>query len=618
MEKKWWHSAIGYQVYPKSFQDTNHDGIGDLPGITAHLDDLVRLGINVLWLCPVNRSPMMDGGYDISDYDAIDPSFGTMEDFEELVREAGKRGIRILMDVVVNHTSTEHPWFQKALEDPEGAYGDYYVIRRGKNGGPPNGWRSFFGGSAWERIGDTEHYYLHLFTVGQPDLNWENPRVREEIYAMLNRWLDKGIGGFRMDSINHLKKNFQDNGQGKDPFSYCTNVEGIGEFLQEMKDRTYGPRDAFVIGEVNGTRPDQLEEYIGENGYFSTMFDFTCMRYRIGTSYWKGKGRQMRTACRDDMFGMQKRIWNRALPCNVMENHDTPRVVERFYPPEQVNDYSKSMLGAMNFFLGGIPFLYQGQAIGMTDYRKEEISQFRDFTTFRLYEESLEEGISPREALARLNVESREHARTPVQWDDSPWGGFSDREPWFAVNPNYREINLASQKDQADSLFSFYCRMTALRKQADLQDLWIYGETRPFWEEKEDLAAYERRLGENHVCVLCNTSPEETRILLDRPVREILLANYPDRETIPDGAPEVGLSASAPEVKLPAGTPEVGLSASAPGVKLPAGAPEVGLSASAPGVKLPAGTPEVKTAPAHNLDKGDELCLRPMELLVFR
>lgn len=532
MEKKWWHKAIGYQVYPKSFQDTNHDGIGDIPGVTAHLDDLVQLGINVLWLCPVSRSPMMDNGYDISDYDAIDPSFGTMEDFEELVREAGKRGIRVLMDVVVNHTSSEHPWFREAMKNPGGEYGNYYIIRKGKNGEPPNGWRSFFGGSAWERIRDTDNYYLHLFTKGQPDLNWENPKVRQELYDMLNRWLDRGISGFRMDSINHLKKNFLDDGQGKDPFSYCTNVEGIGDFLREMKERTYGPRDAFVIGEVNGTRADQLEEYIGENGYFSTMFDFTCMRYRIGAPCWKGRGREMRTACRDEMFAMQRQSRGRALLCNVMENHDTPRAAERFYPPEHVNFYSKSMLGAMNFFLGGIPFLYQGQAIGMTDYKKERIEEFRDFTTFRLYEESLERGSSREEALDRLNVESREHARTPMQWSDRAFGGFSDREPWFEVNPNYREINLAAQKDREDSLYSFFRRMTALRRREDLQELWIYGETRPLWEDREEIVAYERRLNGKWVRVVCNTAEEAVKLSLDRPIEKILLANYREQESM--------------------------------------------------------------------------------------
>ncbi len=531
MKRKWWHSAIGYQVYPRSFQDTNHDGIGDIPGVTDHLDDLVRLGINVLWLCPVNRSPMMDSGYDISDYDKIDPSFGTMEDYERLIEEAGKRGIRVLMDMVVNHTSCEHPWFRKAMEDPEGEYGAYYVIRKGKKDDPPNGWRSFFGGSAWERIGDTNFYYLHIFTVGQPDLNWENPQVRQELYDMLNRWLDRGIGGFRMDSINHLKKNFEDDGEGENPFSYCTNVEGIGEFLREMKDKTYGPRNSFVIGEVNGIRPDQLEEYAGENGYFSTMFDFTCMRYRIGTSFWKEKGRKMRKACRDEMFRVQEKVWGKALLCNVMENHDTPRAAERFYQQEHVNFYSKSMLAAMDFFLGGIPFLYQGQEIGMTDYKKDRIDQFKDFATFRLYEESLEQGISKEEALARLNVESREHARTPVQWDDSPWGGFSDRIPWFDVNPNYREINLANQKTREDSLYTFFREMIQVRKKEELQDLWIYGETKPFLENLEEIIAYERRLGERQAWVVCNTSTEKTEILIEERIREILLGNYPDRRS---------------------------------------------------------------------------------------
>lgn len=532
MKKQWWNQIIGYQIYPRSFQDTNHDGVGDLPGITAHLDDLEDLGINTLWLCPVNQSPMLDSGYDVSDYDAVDPVFGSKEDLKLLIDEAGKRGIRVLMDLVVNHTSSEHPWFRKALEDPEGAYGKYYIIRKGSNGQPPNKWQSFFGGSAWEQIENTEYYYLHLFTKGQPDLNWENPELRQEIYEMINRWLDMGIAGFRIDAINHIKKDFSPAGENAG-FAAFTNVEGIGEMLTELRDKTYGARDAFSVGEVNDMdiRPDQLEEYIGEDGYFSSMFDFAATRYRIQSSEWKGKRTEMMNALRKAMFESQKRAQGKALLCNVMENHDTARVAERFYEPQYIGFHSKSMLGCINFFMGGIVFLYQGQAIGMMDYKKDRIEQFRDFATFTMYEESKKEGIPEAEALAKINAESREHARTPMQWNDGIYGGFSDVTPWFDVNPNYREINFESQKHDENSLYSFYKKMIALRKRADLNELFIYGETVPCRLELDGVIAYERRLSDKSVWVFCNTNPEAVFVSDGPEIHEILLSNYQDTDS---------------------------------------------------------------------------------------
>lgn len=528
MTKKWWHQIIGYQIYPRSFQDSNHDGQGDIPGITAHLDDLKDLGINTLWLCPVNRSPMLDSGYDASDYDAVDPMFGNMDDMRQLIDEAQKRDIRVIMDLVVNHTSTEHPWFQAALQNPEGEYGGYYVIKEGQNGNPPNDWQAFFGGSAWEQIGETNRYYLHLFTKWQPDLNWENPKLRREIYDMINRWLDMGIAGFRVDSINHLKKNFSGETSKEDIYADFTNVEGIGTFLSELRDETYGARGAVTIGEVNGIRDDQMEAYVGENGYFSTMFDFTGMRYRIQSPEWKGRRVEMMNGFRSELMESQQKTPETVLLCNVMENHDTPRVGERFYEPEYVNFYSKSMLGAIGFFLRGIVFLYQGQTIGMTDYPKERIEQFRDFATYNLYQEYQKQGMTASEALAKLNAESREHARTPMQWGGEAYGGFSDASPWFDVNPNYREINLQVQKENEHSLYSFYKKMIALRKREDLRDIFIYGETVPCFETQDGIIAYERHLGGQSVIVLCNTNTEKTEVLPDRPItiKEQLLNNY--------------------------------------------------------------------------------------------
>ena len=385
MQKKWWHNAIGYQIYPKSFQDTNGDGIGDIPGIIEHLDDLEELGINMIWLCPVNKSPMADHGYDISDYDEIDPMFGTLDDMKRLIKEADKRGIRVLMDLVVNHTSSEHEWFQKALEDPDGRYGKYYIIREGKDGKEPNNWRSIFGGSAWERIGDTDKYYLHLFTKWQPDLNWENKEVREEIYAMINRWLDMGLGGFRIDAISHLKKDFTYENLPADGvdgyvngFPYFRNVKGIETFLNELKKETFLPHDAFTLAEADDVAPEDLEDFIGEDGYFSSIFDFCHTRYHVNHPKWKDRPVEMINDLRDALFQKQEYVNGRGFLCNFLDNHDTSRSAERFIPREDIGYYSMSALGSVNFFFPGIVFLYQGQAAGMLDYRKKSIDEARE------------------------------------------------------------------------------------------------------------------------------------------------------------------------------------------------------------------------------------------------
>ncbi|MDE7266744.1 MAG: alpha-glucosidase, partial [Lachnospiraceae bacterium] len=452
MLKKWWHNTIGYQIYPKSFQDTNGDGIGDLKGITAHLDDLADLGINVIWICPINKSPMKDHGYDISDYEEIDPMFGCKSDLLELIQEADQRGIRILMDLVVNHTSIEHPWFQKALEDPYGEYGKYYIIREGQNGQEPNNWRSIFGGSAWEPIANTNLYYLHLFTKWQPDLNWENPALRKNIYDMVSRWLDMGIRGFRIDAISHLKKDFSyrnlpaDGADGYvNGFPYFSNVNGIGVFLKELKENTFQRYDAMTIGEVDEGLPSEiLTDFIGENGYFSTIFDFCHSEFHVNSAKWKDKPVEMISALRECLFTKQKTLKGSGMLCNYLENHDLSRAVERFIPKEDIDFYSSSMVGGINFFMPGIVFLYQGQATGMMDYQKEHIEDFKDPTTFSQYNEYLKKGMSETEALAQINLETREHARTPMQWNDEPYAGFSKSEPWFAVNPNYGQINYAS------------------------------------------------------------------------------------------------------------------------------------------------------------------------------
>ncbi len=535
MQKKWWHNAIGYQIYPKSFQDTNGDGIGDIPGIIEHLDDLEELGINMIWLCPVNKSPMADHGYDISDYDEIDPMFGTLDDMKRLIKEADKRGIRVLMDLVVNHTSSEHEWFQKALEDPDSRYGKYYIIREGKDGKEPNNWRSIFGGSAWERIGDTDKYYLHLFTRWQPDLNWENREVREEIYAMINRWLDMGLGGFRIDAISHLKKDFTYENLPADGvdgyvngFPYFRNVKGIETFLNELKKETFLPHDAFTLAEADDVAPEDLEDFIGEDGYFSSIFDFCHTRYHVNDPKWKDRPVEMINDLRDALFQKQEYVNGRGFLCNFLDNHDTSRSAERFIPREDIGYHSMSALGSVNFFFPGIVFLYQGQATGMLDYRKKSIDEFRDPTTFNMYRGYLQEGMTEEQALEKLNVESREHARTPMQWNAQENAGFTDGTPWFAVNPNYKTVNLEAEKGKEESLYHWYRKMIALRKSDEYSELFIYGSLTPVYEKTDGVIAYEREYQGRCVLVICNLKAAPQELPFGWNVKKILLSNHKD------------------------------------------------------------------------------------------
>lgn len=532
--KKWWHQAIGYQIYPKSFQDSNGDGIGDLRGIIGRLDYLKDLGINVLWLCPVYKSPMMDHGYDISDYETIDSCFGSNEDIKELIEESRMRGIKILMDLVLNHTSDQHPWFQKAMEDLDGDYADYYIIKEGNGGNPPNDWGSIFGGSAWERIGDTNRYYLHLFTKGQPDLNWENPKLRKELYQMINRWFSLGLGGFRVDAISHIKKNFNyknrsqsDESQGSE-WDYYNNAEGLDVFLREMKEQTFKFYDALTIAEIDHVKPDRLKDYIGENGYFSTIFDFCHTSYRVRDEKWANQPMAMIEELKKNLFKKQEYAKGHGFLCNFLENHDLPRAADRFIPEQYIGYYSQTLLPAVNFFLKGIPFLYQGQEIGMRDFPKASIKEYKDPTTYKKYEELLAHGKSQTEAINLINIESRENSRTPIQWSDEKHGGFTTGTPWFEVNPNYKEINCRQQMQDAKSIWSFYKKMVSVRKREDLKDCLIYGDTIPKYEEITGIIAYERAFKEQRILAIHNCSPGEVVLSLSFQPEEIVLNNYED------------------------------------------------------------------------------------------
>ena len=539
MEKKWWHKTVGYQIYPKSFQDTNGDGIGDLKGVIRHLDKIEKLGANVIWLCPVFASPMVDNGYDISDYMDIDPSFGTMEDMKELIAEAKKRGIRILMDLVVNHSSDRHAWFQAALKDPFGKYGKYYVFREGKDGKEPNNWRSIFGGSAWEKVpGYDNLYYLHIFTKEQPDLNWENPKLREEIYEMILKWMDLGLGGFRLDAISHLKKNYQYTNLPPDgpdeynmAFEYFNNVDGLADILCEMKERTFAPTDALTIGEYDHMGPEDVEDVIGENGSFSSVFDFCHTLDNVRNPKWSNTV-ALFDDYRDQLFAAQKIVDGRGMLCNFLENHDKPRSIDRFLMPEDQNRYSEKMLPVTNFFLPGIVFLYQGQEIGMTNCHRNDISEYDDISTIDQYQEALRAGLSEEEALKCCYENSRDNARTPMQWDDSAQAGFTTGTPWLFVNPNYKEINVKEQLGRKDSVWYYYQKLIALRKSEDYKEVFTYGKVVPMFVEKNGIFAYARKTEDQTVYIITNYSREDITVDLltanEQPKLHVLLDNKND------------------------------------------------------------------------------------------
>ncbi len=532
MERKWWQDKVVYQIYPKSFKDGNGDGIGDLKGILEKLDYLKELGIDLIWLSPIYQSPFVDQGYDISDYYKIAEEFGTMEEFDLLLEEAKKRDMGVVMDLVVNHCSDQHEWFQKALEDPEGEYGDYFYFRKGKDGKAPTNYRSYFGGSVWEQVPGTDQYYLHMFAKEQPDLNWENPVVREKIYEMVNWWLDKGIAGFRIDAIINIKKDlsfpeFEPDG----PDGLCAGTkmieqaEGIGEFLGELKDRTFAPHQAFTVGEVFNVTEDELEEFVGEDGYFSSMFDFGPHILAQGEHGWYDAPEIEFGRWRDTIFRSQMDGQGKVFLSNIMENHDEPRGATRYLPPYARNQEGAKMLGTVSVLLRGIPFIYQGQEIGMTNCRMEDISQYDDLETKNQYRLAREEGYTEEEALEICYRNSRDNARTPMQWDDTANGGFTTGTPWMRVNGNYKTINVAREERDENSVLSYYRKLIALRKSEDWKETFVYGTFQPAYEEEEKLFGFYRTGRDKKALILANFGEEKLELNLKEQVEKALLAN---------------------------------------------------------------------------------------------
>lgn len=533
-KKKWWQDKVAYQIYPKSFYDTNGDGIGDLPGIIEKLDYLKELGVDIVWLSPCYRSPLADQGYDISDYYDIDPRFGTMEDMDRLIAEAKKRDMYIVMDLVVNHCSDEHEWFKKACKDPDGKYGRFFYLRDKEDGKLPTNWRSYFGGSVWEDLPGTNKQYLHVFHKKQPDLNWENPELREEVYKNINWWLDKGLGGFRIDAIVNIKKALPMHDYEPDREDGLCSINkmleeasGIGEFLGEMRDRTFKPHDAFSVGEVFNAKDEELPDFIGNNGYFSSMFDFNETIFGGSEKGWYDCKEITPDDYKRCCFETQAKMGDFGFVSNIIENHDEPRGVSHYIPEGDCCDTSKKMLAALNFMLRGLPFIYQGQELGMENIPFKSIDEVDDISTLDEYKVALDAGLTPEAALKAVARRSRDNARTPMQWTGEENAGFTAGTPWLRVNSNYTAINVEKETIDPNSVLNFYKKLIALRKDPEYKETVVYGALEPFMEDRHNLMAYYRK-GDKTLLVVGNYQWDEQEITLPSECKKVLINNYPD------------------------------------------------------------------------------------------
>lgn len=533
--RTWWQQEIFYQIYPASFKDSNNDGIGDLPGITAELPKLKELGITTIWLSPVYKSPMVDNGYDIADYQAIDPRFGTMADFDQLMTTAKDLGIKVVMDLVVNHTSDQHRWFQAALKDPASPYRDFYIFRQGHDGQPPNNWRSNFGaGSSWTAVpGEPNTYYHHVFSPQQPDLNWENPKLRQAIYSMINWWLAKGLAGFRVDAITFIKKDQDfasitpDGSDGLGKVKRKTeNRPGLDQFLKELNAATFKPANAVTIGEASGVAYDQLGDFIGEKGYFSMIFDFHYADIDVasGSEWFKQTNwtpKMLGEAIAKSQLAIQKVGWG----ANFLENHDQPRSLSKYIrEPQYRNAIGAKALALLYFGLRGCPFIYQGQELGMVNAVRTNIDQFNDLSAHDNYRRALAEGYSEDVALTCVNRRSRDNARTPYPWDDSQNGGFNaGHEPWLPLAKQAAGVNWQAEHDDPNSVWTFYQTLCRLRNASPLRADLIEGDFAPLDAHNDNVIAYARG---QHVQIFVNLSSKPA--VVDLPAGHVWLNNYPD------------------------------------------------------------------------------------------
>ena len=491
---KWWQNAVIYQIYPRSFQDSNGDGIGDLQGIISRLDYLKTLGVDAVWLSPVCRSPQDDNGYDISDYQDIDPMFGTLKDMEELISEAGKRGIRIIMDLVLNHTSDEHFWFVEAKSGKENPYHDYYVWRDGEPKAPPNDMKACFGGSAWEWSPEAGQYYFHQFSVKQPDLNWDNPKVRQEIYQMIKWWMDKGVGGFRLDVIDQIAKVPDEKITNNGPMLHT--------YIRELSRETFQKGDLVTVGEAWGATPELAKLYSSpDNSEFSMVFQFEhiVLDQQEGKEKWDLAPLPF-LKLKEILNQWQTSLYQCGWNSLFWDNHDLPRIVSRWGDDKRYRTESAKMLATLLHGMQGTPYIYQGEELGMTNVRYP-IEEYRDIETLNLYRERMEAGYEKEDVMESIYAKSRDNARTPMQWDNGTHAGFTDGTPWMKVNPNYKEINAAAQVGVPGSVFAYYQRLVALRKE---YPVLTDGRFLMLMEKDEQVFAYVRENEQCRLLVICN------------------------------------------------------------------------------------------------------------------
>ncbi|MGX6444914.1 glycoside hydrolase family 13 protein [Neobacillus sp. K501] len=532
MEKKWWKESVAYQVYPRSFMDSNGDGIGDLSGVTEKLDYIKDLGIDVIWLSPMFKSPNDDNGYDISDYQDIMDEFGTMADFNALLEEVHKRGMKLILDLVINHTSDEHPWFIESRSSKDNPKRDWYIWRDGKDGKEPNNWESIFSGSAWKYDEATDQYFMHIFSARQPDLNWENTEVRTALYDMVNWWLDKGIDGFRVDAISHIKKKpgfpdmpNPDNLDYVSCFPYMMNVDGIDDWLTELSQKTFKKYDVMTVGEANGVGIDDADKWVGEDkGYFNMIFQFEFLGLWDKNAEGRVDVRALKKNLTKWQHGLDGKGWNALF----IENHDQPRGVSRWGNDKQYWKESAKMLGAMYFLMKGTPYIYQGQEIGMTNIQFPSIEEYNDVGMVNFYHVETAKGRSHEEIMPIIWKQSRDSARTPMQWDASNMAGFTTADKtWLGINPNYQEINVEAQKYDPDSILSFYKKLIQMRKD---NPLFVYGNYDLLLANHPKLFVYTRSLGNKKAIVINNFSEATTRFRVPGNVlynsSELVLNNY--------------------------------------------------------------------------------------------
>ncbi|MEN8702097.1 glycoside hydrolase family 13 protein [Bacillus infantis] len=533
MKKIWWKEAVGYQIYPRSFQDSNGDGIGDLQGIIERLDYVKDLGIDVIWICPVYKSPNDDNGYDISDYQDIMEDFGTMADFDRLLEEVHRRDMKLIIDLVLNHTSDEHPWFIESRSSETSPKRDWYIWRDSKQGAEPNNWESIFGGSAWEWDELSQQYFLHVFSRRQPDLNWENSDVREALYDVVNWWLEKGIDGFRIDAISHIKKRpgmpdlpNPENKKYVSSFDMHMNQEGIHEFLQEFKEKTYANYDSMSVGEANGVTVDEADLWVGsENGKMDMIFQFEHLGLWDAETNPELDIVELKKVLTRWQKGLEKDGWNALF----IENHDKPRVVSTWGNDQEFWRESATSMAAMYFLMQGTPFIYQGQEIGMTNVQFPSIDDYDDVAVKNLYKLKTEEGKSHQEIMEIIWASSRDNSRTPMQWNSTANAGFSSGSPWMKVNSNYTDINVEKQEKDEKSILSFYKKMITLKK---ANEVFTYGQYDLLLEDDKQIYAYTRTSEDDQVIVITNLSAKEAIFTSDFALKpeNLLLNNYPAAE----------------------------------------------------------------------------------------